>query len=60
MSQIMGLLNLAPDIQEAILFLPPTVAGCDRVSERDLREMVGEVDWRLQRRLWRIANRTIK
>jgi hypothetical protein len=52
MSQIMGLLNLAPDIQEAILFLPPTEAGCDRVSERELREVVGESDWTVQRRLW--------
>ena len=29
LSQIMNLLNLAPDIQEAILFLPPTVEGRD-------------------------------
>lgn len=28
-TQIMNLLNLSPDIQEEILFLPPTVAGRD-------------------------------
>jgi hypothetical protein len=32
-TQIMNLLNLAPDIQEAILLLPPIVRGRDRVKE---------------------------
>src|SRR5262245_6891768 len=31
-TQIMNLLNLAPDIQEAILFLPPTLVGHDKIK----------------------------
>lgn len=46
-TQIMNLANLAPDIQEALLFptglLPP---------ERQLRSLTGVVDWRAQRRAW--------
>lgn len=52
MTQIMNLLNLAPDIQEAILFLPQVEQGRDAVTERDLRALVVEMDWRKQRRLW--------
>jgi hypothetical protein len=48
MTQIMNLSNLAPDIQERLLFpvgfLPP---------ERRLRKLVGQVDWDEQRLLWR-------
>ncbi|HQI27050.1 MAG TPA: hypothetical protein PLT20_03115, partial [Sedimentisphaerales bacterium] len=36
-TQIMNLLNLAPDIQEEILFLPRTVKGRDPIRERDVR-----------------------
>ena len=42
-SQILALLNLAPDIQEAILFLERE-PGRERVTERGLREVVGEVE----------------
>src|SRR5262249_57194878 len=35
-SQIMSLLYLAPDIQEAILFLPPPTRGRDRLHMRHL------------------------
>jgi len=51
MTQIMNLLNLAPGIQEEILFLPPT-SGRDPVSERQVRPIAAEPDWRKQRRLW--------
>ncbi len=54
LSQIMNLLNLAPNIQEAILFLPRTVEGRDAIGERDVRGIVGEVDWGRQRRMWRV------
>lgn len=37
LTKIMNLLNLAPDIQGAVLFLPPTENGRDAVTERDLR-----------------------
>jgi hypothetical protein len=48
MTQIMKLLDLAPDIQEQLLFLPP-VRG---LTERSLRPVVTEIDWREQRRLF--------
>jgi len=53
LTQIMNLLNLAPDIQEAILFLPRTDRGFDPISERQIRRIAAEPDWRRQRRLWR-------
>ena len=52
MTQIMNLLTLAPDIQEAILFLPRTVAGQDPISERQIRRIVAEPYWSQQRRIW--------
>jgi hypothetical protein len=52
MTQIMNLLNLAPDIQEDILFLPPKEKGRDRITERDVRPIVNLPDWRKQRRSW--------
>ena len=51
-TQIMNLLHLAPDIQEAILFLSPVERGRDPVTERELREVVAEGDWKKQRRTW--------
>jgi hypothetical protein len=36
-AQIMNRLNLAPDIQEIILFLPKTAKGHDPIREKDLR-----------------------
>jgi len=53
MTQIMNLLNLAPDIQEEILFLPRTTKGRDPTGERDLRPIAAVADWRSQRMLWR-------
>jgi hypothetical protein len=50
-SQIMDLLNLAPDIQEAILFLPPTTASKDWVTERKLRALAA-ANWDLQGDRW--------
>ena len=51
-TQILGLLLLAPDIQEAILSLPPFTRGRDPLPERALRPLVAEPDWTAQRRLW--------
>ncbi len=58
-TQIMNLLHLAPDIQEAILFLPRVEEGRDPVTERDLRPVAALVDWRKQRAAWREIFRTI-
>ena len=52
-TQIMNLLLLAPDIQEAILFLPRTLAGRDPIRERHIRPLTNVLDWRKQRRLWK-------
>ena len=51
-TQITNLTLLAPDIQEAILFLPPVHQGPDTIIERDLRPIAGEPDWTRQRRRW--------
>ncbi|MCB9838232.1 MAG: hypothetical protein H6813_02740 [Phycisphaeraceae bacterium] len=52
-TQIMNLLHLAPDIQETILFLPPVTEGRDPITERDLRPIAAEIDWRRQRWAWK-------
>lgn len=52
LTQILNLLCLAPDIQEQLLFLPPTVRGRDMVSERDLRPLAA-VPWKQQRKMWK-------
>ena len=57
LTQIMNLLNLAPDIQESILSLPAVRVGRDPVHERQLREIVAVADWRRQRSLWGKAQR---
>lgn len=51
-TQITNLLNLAPDIQEALLFMPRVMSGRDPISERDLRPIVAQLDWKKQRELW--------
>ena len=52
MTQIMSLLNLAPDLQEQILLLPRTDRGRDAVKETDIRPIATTLDWRKQRRMW--------
>jgi len=51
-TQIMNLLNLAPDIQEAILFLPRTVKGRDPIREKDVRPIAAVPHWSRQRKMW--------
>jgi hypothetical protein len=48
MTQIMKLRQLAPDLQEQLLFLP-LVKG---LNERNLRAIVQELDWSEQRRMF--------
>jgi hypothetical protein len=52
-SQILSLLNLAPDLQEALLFLPRTQRGRDALHLRQLLPIAATLDWRQQRRRWR-------
>ena len=52
-TQIMNLLVLAPDIQEALLFLPSVEQGFDPIHLRQLQPLARALHWRQQRRLWR-------
>ena len=52
MTQIMSLLMLAPDIQEALLQLPLVQQGRDPITERQMRPMMKTLDWQRQRRLF--------
>ena len=45
--------NLAPKIQEELLFLPATRAGSDAITEKHLRALVKVVDWESQMELFR-------
>ena len=51
-TQIMNLLHLAPDIQEALLDLPRTLHGPDRFHEEDVRRIAAEPLWSKQRAMW--------
>lgn len=52
MTQIMNLLHLAPDIQEAVLTLPPCRDGHESITERTLRPISGLHYWSRQRVAW--------
>ena len=52
-SQIVNLIHLAPDIQEALLFLPLTKHGRDAIHLRLLQPIAAAFDWKKQRRLWK-------
>ncbi|MBU1698530.1 MAG: hypothetical protein KJ970_11055 [Candidatus Eisenbacteria bacterium] len=51
-SQIMDLLNLASELQEAILFLPRTTKGCDSIRERNVRPIAAIPLWSRHREMW--------
>ena len=52
LTQILTLLNLAPDIQEQILVLPRTNEGRGDMQEKDIRRIAMELDWEKQRMMW--------
>src|SRR5215217_1090295 len=52
LTQIMNLSLLAPDIQEALLFLPSVERGRDPIVLRDLQPIAMTLDWRKQRKAW--------
>jgi hypothetical protein len=52
-SQVMNLLNLAPDILEEILHLPRTQTRRDPIHLRQLQPIASTLDWGKQRRQWR-------
>lgn len=51
-TQIMNLLNLAPDIQEELLSLAGDPEVPQPIGERHIRRVVSAVDWRVQRQRW--------
>jgi hypothetical protein len=53
-SQIMNLTLLAPDIQEALLFLPLVERGRDPIILRSLQPIAMVLDWRKQRKMWAV------
>ena len=53
LTQIINLLNLAPDIQEEVLNLKSIPSGPNKVSERYLRPVAKIENWRNQRALYR-------
>ncbi|HEV3447317.1 MAG TPA: hypothetical protein VG099_21935, partial [Gemmataceae bacterium] len=52
-SQILSLLHLAPDIQEALLFRSRPERGRDGLGLRQVLPLTKVWDWHKQRRLWR-------
>src|SRR5262249_10529944 len=52
-TQILNLLNLAPDIQEELLFLTSPPRGRDPLTLRQVLPIAALADWRQQRRRWR-------
>lgn len=52
-TQVMNLTLLAPDLQEALLFLPPVATGREPLALADLQGVAAVRDWRGQRRAWR-------
>jgi DNA invertase Pin-like site-specific DNA recombinase len=52
-TQMTSLLNLAPDIQEEILFLPLPEARQLRISEPSLRKLTATLLWNQQREQWK-------
>ena len=57
-TQLMNLLMLAPDLQEALLFLPPVQRGRDTIREWQVRPIAAEPVWAKQRRRWSDLART--
>jgi len=51
-TQIMNLTLLAPDVQEALLFLPATGGGREAVGERHVRSVYAMPHWQKQRGMW--------
>lgn len=53
LTQIFNLLNLAPDLQEELLFLESGSTGRERLTEKALRRLGGMWSWDEQRRAFK-------
>ena len=60
MSQILSLLNLAPDLQEQLLFLQRPARGRAAPVLRHVLQVAAALDWDEQRRRWRKLQRATK
>ncbi len=58
-AQILDLTLLAPDIQEAVLFLEAE-DGVEPISERAARAIAADVNWSRQRARWVQAERSLR
>ena len=56
LTQVMNLLNLAPDIQEQILFLTWETAEQRGIHERSVRQLSSQLSWTEQRARWQILS----
>ena len=57
LSQIVSLLNLAPDLQEHLLFLQRSARGRQALTLRQMLNVAAAIDWAEQRRRWRKLQR---
>jgi len=56
LTQVMNLLNLAPDIQEQILFLTWETAEQRGIHERSVRQLSSQLSWAEQRARWHVLS----
>jgi DNA invertase Pin-like site-specific DNA recombinase len=56
LTQVMNLLNLAPDIQEQILFLTWESAEQCGIHERSVRQLSSQLSWTEQRARWQVLS----
>ena len=56
-SQIMNLINLAPDIQEELLFMKRPLRGNEPILLADLQSVCSEKNWEQQRRRWKVLTK---
>lgn len=52
-TQILNLTNLAPDIQQSLLDLPPTANPVPAFREREVRQIAIDPNWAKQRKAWK-------
>jgi len=57
LSQMVSLLNLAPDVQEQLLFLRQPRRGRQPLTLRQVLRVAAALDWSEQRRRWRQLRR---
>ena len=59
-SQILSLLQLAPDLQEQLLFLQRSAHGRESWPLRHVLTIAADLDWSQQRRRWSRLQRTVR